>query len=606
MKRIFSFLLAVVLLVSALPVAYAADTQDYSLGTAVVYTANEEANEKWTVAVPAKLAPGTGGTVTLEGYWPSTKTITVTAQESVKLTNSINANDTKTLAVDFKNGISAAGSNTEKQKFTETVSVEAISNALFGTWDGHFYYTVGTANAPVLEGDGQVFFTALPETLSFRSTAPMSEFQEVKVNGVTVDPSNYTVTEGSTIITLHEDYLMTLGAEAHQITVVSDSGSPSAGFSVRDTITYEEGDYIYTIMQDGFETLEEARAYYRIYAENQFGMTSDEIEEAANSEDFWAYLTAECWVGLTEDTFASPYTTLNEARAYYKTLILHWAALHGNNTSWSEMVELGYGGDEEALWEEWENNLGIGLTANSFIPQTTNSYWSVVVNDRTKMSYGEMCEELLGHAVEDISMAFTDCTNMVTAPVIPSGVTTIGFTTSGGAFSGCTSLESIFIPANVKIIGSGAFEGCTNLKKVTFAENSHLTNIGSGAFSECSSLASITIPENVTTIGSAAFRNCASIENITIPSGVTTISSNLFRRCTSLDNIVISANVTYIDELSVSESSLTAINFQGTMEQWNAIAKADSSTVGTDWNCACGEIIVTCTDGTVIIPAYGS
>lgn len=140
MKKILSLTLAVMLLVSVIPTAFAAETQDYSLGTAVVYTANGETNENWTVTVPAKLAPGTGGTVTLEGYWPSNKTITVTAQENVVLTNSINANDTKTLAVDFKNGISAAGSNTEKQKFTETVSVAAITNALFGTWDGLFYY----------------------------------------------------------------------------------------------------------------------------------------------------------------------------------------------------------------------------------------------------------------------------------------------------------------------------------------------------------------------------------------------------------------------------------------------------------------------------------
>ena len=39
-------------------------------------------------------------------------------------------------------GISASGSNTSKQTFTETVSVEGISNALFGTWSGKFNYNV--------------------------------------------------------------------------------------------------------------------------------------------------------------------------------------------------------------------------------------------------------------------------------------------------------------------------------------------------------------------------------------------------------------------------------------------------------------------------------
>lgn len=147
MKRILSLLLAVAMSVSAVPTAFAADTQDHSLGTQVVFTA--ENNENYTITVPASLNPGQSGTVTLDGYWPDSKTVTVTAEKTVTLKNSIKAADTKTLNVTFL-GISEAGSNTSKQTFTEPVSVEGISNALFGTWSGKFNYNVDSTEEEVV------------------------------------------------------------------------------------------------------------------------------------------------------------------------------------------------------------------------------------------------------------------------------------------------------------------------------------------------------------------------------------------------------------------------------------------------------------------------
>lgn len=136
MKKVFSLLLAVLMLVSALPVAYAAD---YTAGTQVVYTATN--NESYTITVPASLKPGQSGTVTLAGEWPDNKTISVTADKTVTLTNSINAADTKILNVTF-DGISEKGSNIAAQTFTESVSVDPVEAALFGIWNGKFNYNV--------------------------------------------------------------------------------------------------------------------------------------------------------------------------------------------------------------------------------------------------------------------------------------------------------------------------------------------------------------------------------------------------------------------------------------------------------------------------------
>lgn len=137
MKKFISFLLAAVLLVSAVPMAHA--TNDYTAGTKVEYTAAN--TEAYTITVPAQLAPGGSGTVTLQGTWASDRVVSVTADKNVVLTNSINAADKKTLNVSFP-GIDEYGSNTTSQTFTETVSVAGISDALFGTWSGRFYYNV--------------------------------------------------------------------------------------------------------------------------------------------------------------------------------------------------------------------------------------------------------------------------------------------------------------------------------------------------------------------------------------------------------------------------------------------------------------------------------
>ena len=65
-----------------------------------------------------------------------------------------------------------------------------------------------------------------------------------------------------------------------------------------------------------------------------------------------------------------------------------------------------------------------------------------------------------------------------------------------------------------------------------------------GAFSGCTSLNSITIPENVTTIGNGAFDGCTSLNSIVIPKSVTKIGTSVFRGCTSLTTIDIAEDNT--------------------------------------------------------------
>ena len=72
-------------------------------------------------------------------------------------------------------------------------------------------------------------------TLTFRSSAPFSEFVAVLVDGVKVDPSNYDVSEGSTIVRLKQSFLDTLSKGSHTIAIQSIGGTATTNFSVAET-----------------------------------------------------------------------------------------------------------------------------------------------------------------------------------------------------------------------------------------------------------------------------------------------------------------------------------------------------------------------------------
>jgi hypothetical protein len=90
-------------------------------------------------------------------------------------------------------------------------------------------------------------------------------------------------------------------------------------------------------------------------------------------------------------------------------------------------------------------------------------------------------------------------------------------------------------------------------------------------FSGCISLTSIAIPAGVTRIDYMAFSSCTSLTSVTIPESVSSIGKHAFLYCTSL----------------------TSITYNGTMEQWDAVAKHDS------WDTNTGDYTIHCTDGDI-------
>lgn len=164
---------------------------DYENGTQVEYNAAEDNTigdnnndgspdnvEYYTVTVPALLTPGSNGNVTAKGTWASNRKLSVTADKTVTLVNTINSQDEKILNVDFL-GISLVGNNTVAVENTQVVSVSNIANALFGTWSGIFHYNVEmkdvvTLPAGYVECNDFSFYSA--ETLSNGMTRiPMNQ-----------------------------------------------------------------------------------------------------------------------------------------------------------------------------------------------------------------------------------------------------------------------------------------------------------------------------------------------------------------------------------------------------------------------------------------------
>ena len=140
------------------------------------------------------------------------------------------------------------------------------------------------------------------------------------------------------------------------------------------------------------------------------------------------------------------------------------------------------------------------------------------------------------------------------------------------AFSGCSGIKSITIPASVKSIGSLALSDCRNLKSVTVdPENPYYSNdkngvfynkdksallhypgskkgsytvpdgvkiIGEYAFGDNDNLTGISFPDSVTDIGDEAFGGCSLLESVNFGSGLENIGDCAFWHCEAIDGIV--------------------------------------------------------------------
>ena len=84
----------------------------------------------------------------------------------------------------------------------------------------------------IIAGANATWQKGSEDVLSFTSNAAFAGFQKVQVDGKDLDASNYTVKEGSTIVTLKTSYLETLPVGKHTLAIVSDTGTAETEFTV--------------------------------------------------------------------------------------------------------------------------------------------------------------------------------------------------------------------------------------------------------------------------------------------------------------------------------------------------------------------------------------
>ena len=147
--------------------------------------------------------------------------------------------------------------------------------------------------------------------------------------------------------------------------------------------------------------------------------------------------------------------------------------------------------------------------------------------------------------------AFRD--SYLTQITIPSSVEIINVS----AFTGCSKLKSVTLPANV-VINTSAFNG-SGLERITLSAGMTVATL---AFANCKSL-TWAIVDNATFAYGAerVFANCTSLTTVTLRN--TEITAFMFNGCTSLQTITIPTTVTSIaDSAFAGCTSLSSINFE--------------------------------------------
>lgn len=195
-----------------------------------------------------------------------------------------------------------------------------------------------------------------------------------------------------------------------------------------------------------------------------------------------------------------------------------------------------------------------------------------------------------------------------TVVVIPSTykglpVTKIQGAYGTGAFAR-KAITEITIPDSIAEIGSNTFSNCSDLVTVNIGENSGLNTIGNNAFSGNSSLRSIYLPSGVTSIGNSAFNNCGALERITVSEANTVYSSDgnaLIERAANTlirgtNNTVIPDGITIIAQAAFRRSAIATINIPASVNEIGNYAFDDCENL-TSINVADGNAAFASQDG---------
>lgn len=83
------------------------------------------------------------------------------------------------------------------------------------------------------EGADSTWLNTSDQGMVFRSNADFAKFDRVEVDGATVASTNYSVSQGSTIVELNNSYLKRLSLGYHSLSIVAKDGKATTGFTIK-------------------------------------------------------------------------------------------------------------------------------------------------------------------------------------------------------------------------------------------------------------------------------------------------------------------------------------------------------------------------------------
>lgn len=125
-----------------------------------------------------------------------------------------------------------------------------ISNAVIITSGEEGSSEAEDNNPVIISGANGEWTKGDNSQLAFKSNADISTFVRAEVDGSMVDPDNYTVTEGSTIVTLKQTFLESLGTGKHTLAIVSSINGTEKAAVTEFTIKEKTGGNETTEEQD--------------------------------------------------------------------------------------------------------------------------------------------------------------------------------------------------------------------------------------------------------------------------------------------------------------------------------------------------------------------